>query len=163
MNEEPITAGQYYLSVIGTAQAILDNKDSAASMEFEKLSFEGCRPLVAAQLQRYGIYGDTTCLEIKKNYWGERSFSVELKRFATDEDSIKFNIVLDEVEVLPEPDKSEKQRTGARAAAFRHSRKQSVDQFIKFVRLKVGSAKRTVGEFDILWSEWIDYLVATAK
>lgn len=163
MNEEPITAGQYYLSVIGTAQQLLDEKKNVAEAEFEKLSFKGCRPLVIAQLQRYGIYADTTCMEITKNYWGKRSFSVELKQFATNEDSLKFNIELDEIKVLPAPDESEKRRTEARASAFRNTRKQSVDQFIKFVRLKVGGAKRTVGEFDVLWSQWIDYLVATSK
>lgn len=163
MNEEPITAGQYYLSVIGTAQQLLDEKKSIAEEEFEKLSFEGCRPLVVAQLQRYGIYADTTCLEIERNRWNPSSFSVEIERFTTDENSLKFNIVLDEVEVLPAPDESEKRRAEARTNAFRNTRKQSVDQFIKFVRLKVGSAKRTVGEFDVLWNEWIDYLVAINK
>lgn len=163
MNEEPITAGQYYLSVVGTAQQILDNKKQIAEEEFEKLSFEGCRPLVVAMLQRYGIYANTTCVEITRNHWRNRSFGVRIKRFATDEESISFNIGLDEVDVVPSPDETEKNQTNARASAFRNTRKQSVDQFIKFVRLKVGSAKRTVGEFDVLWNEWIDYLVATSK
>lgn len=162
MNEEPITAGQYYLSVIGNAQLVLNNKKHIAEEEFEKRSVEGCQPLVIAMLQRYWIYAATTCMKIERNTWRRRSFSVKIRRFSTDENTISFNVELDEAEVLPTPDETEKKLTAARASAF-HSRKQSVDQFIKFVKLKGGGIKRTVGEFDVLWSEWIDYLVATNK
>jgi len=161
MSEEQITAGQYYLPVIGTAQAALNNKSAIAQEEYDKLLNDGLKPLVLNHLRRYGVYTDDPCVEVSRCGWRDNTFSITLRRYEEDEETVGFNITVDGSSIPPRPDDAERRRAEARASVFRGSRKQSVDQFIKYVRLKVGGIKRTVSEFDALWDAWIDYLVAT--
>ncbi len=162
MSEEKITAGQYYLSVIGTAQSVLDAKRDAAQEAYDKLQNDGLKPIVLDHLRRYGVYADDSCVEVSHCGWRDNTFNIRIRRYGGDEStSIGFNITVDGSSFPPRPDGTEQQRAEVRASAFRKSRKQSVDQFIKYVRLKTGSTKHTVSEFDALWDAWIDYLVAT--
>lgn len=160
MSEEKITAGQYYLSVIGTAQSVLDIKRDTAREEYDKLLNDGLKPIVLDHLRRYGVYTDGPCVEISRCSWRD-TFSVTIQRYEGDEEKIQFDITVDGSSVPPRPDDTERRRAAARASVFTSSRKQSVDQFIKYVRLKTGSTKHAVSDFDALWDAWIDYLVAT--
>lgn len=160
MSEEKITAGQYYLSVIGTAQSLLDAKRDILQKEYDKLLNDGLKPIVLDHLRRYGVYADGPCVEISRCGWRDNTFSVTIRRYEGDEETIGFNVTVDGSSVPPRPDGAERRRAEARASAFKGSRKQSVDQFIKYVRLKTGSTKHTVSELNALWDAWIDYLVA---
>jgi hypothetical protein len=63
---------------------------------------------------------------------------------------------------LPGDDAPEICAWDSRISAFRLNRKQSVDQFIKFVRLKTPRVvQHTESELAALWDQWLDYLVAT--
>lgn len=63
---------------------------------------------------------------------------------------------------LPDADTPEICTLDRRINVFGYSRKQSVDQFIKFVRLKTPRAvQHTESELAALWDQWLDYLVAT--
>lgn len=161
MSEEKITAGQYYLSVIGTAQSVLDAKRDAAQEEYDKLLNDGLKPIVLDHLRRYGIYTDDSCVEILRHDWRDDTFHVTIRPYGVATETIDFSVIVDESSFPPRPDGTEQQRAEVRASVFKGSRKQSVDQFIKYVRLKTGGTKHAVSEFDALWDAWIDYLVAT--
>ena len=160
MSEEKITAGQYYLSVIGTAQLLLDAVRDILQEEYDKLLNDGLKPIVLDHLRRYGVYADGPCVEISRCGWRDNTFSVTIRRYEGDKETIGFNVTVDGSSVPPRPDDAERRRAEARASVFRGSRKQSVDRFIQYVRLKTGSTKHTVSELNALWDAWIDYLVA---
>lgn len=155
MTIEKMTAGQYYLARIGTAVSDMQTTLNALREAREAELAEGLKERVREVLNRFGIYA--TPSKIISGWYPRTTF--------VDFDGKEIHIDLNNsfLGELPETDTLEICTWDSRIHAFRHNRKQSVDQFIKFVRLKVpGTSKHTAADLDVLWEQWLDYLVAVS-
>ena len=154
MTIEKMTAGQYYLARIGTAVSDMQTTLNALREAREAELAEGLKERVRATLEQFGIYA--TPSKINSGWRAQVTF--------TDHRGKELHVDLDDslLGELPEDDTPEICAWDSRINAFRHNRKQSVDQFIKFVRLKTPRVvQHTESELAALWDQWLDYLVAT--
>ena len=154
MTDEKMTAGQYYLARIGTALSDMQTTLNALREAREAELAEGLKERVREVLNRFGIYA--TPSKINSGWRTQTTF--------VDFNGKEIHIDLDDslLGELPENDTLEICTWDSRIHAFRHNRKQSVDQFIKFVRLKTPRVvQHTESELAALWDQWLDYLVAT--
>lgn len=156
MTDEKMTAGQYYLARIGTAVSDMQTTRNALREAREAELTEGLKERVRATLEQFGIYA--TPSKIHSSWRGQVTSTFTDHRGK----ELHVDIGEDLLGELPEDDTPEICAWDSRINAFRHNRKQSVDQFIKFVRLKTPRVvQHTESELAALWDQWLDYLVAT--
>ena len=156
MTIEKMTAGQYYLARIGTAVSDMQTTRNAVREAREAELAEGLKERVRATLEQFGIYA--TPSEIHSSWRGQVTSTFT----SYDGKELHVDIDKDLLGELPEDDTPEICAWDSRISAFRFNRKQSVDQFIKFVRLKTPRVvQHTESELAALWDQWLDYLVAT--
>lgn len=154
MTDEKMTAGQYYLARIGTAVSDMQTTLNALREAREAELAEGLKERVRATLEQFGIYA--TPSKINRGWRAQVTFTDHRGK------ELHVDIGEDLLGELPGDDPLEICVWDSRINAFRHNRKQSVDQFIKFVRLKTPRAvQHTESELAALWGQWLDYLVAT--
>lgn len=154
MTDEKMTAGQYYLARIGTAVSDMQTTLNALREAREAELAEGLKERVREVLNRFGIYA--TPSKISSGWHTQTTFT------SYDGKELHVDIDKDLLGELPEDDTPEICAWDSRISAFRLNRKQSVDQFIKFVRLKTPRVvQHTESELAALWDQWLDYLVAT--
>lgn len=157
-SETKLTAGQYYLGRINDErarlQAIADEAEAAA--EAPQQAFLREKALEA--LQSY-FFVDEKRIKSVTAEWSNKTVEIEISNYAgTETTSLRVDI---DPTGMPEVRRDESSLK--RLNAFKYSRKQSVDQFIKFVKLKVpGTSKHTAADLDVLWEQWLDYLVTVS-
>ena len=154
MTDEKMTAGQYYLARIGTAVSDMQTTLNALREAREAELAEGLKERVREVLNRFGIYATPSKII---SGWHPRTTFVDF-----DGKEIHINLNNSFLGELPEDDTPEIRTWDSRVNAFKYNRKQSVDQFIKFVRLKTPRVvQHTESELAALWDQWLEYLVAT--
>lgn len=154
MTDEKMTAGQYYLARIGTAVSDMQTTLNALREAREAELAEGLKERVREVLNRFGIYA--TPSKISSGWHTQTTFT------SYDGKELHVGIGKDLLGELPKNDTPEICAWDHRINALRYNRKQSVDQFIKFVRLKTPRVvQHTESELAALWDQWLDYLVAT--
>lgn len=157
-SETKLTAGQYYLGRINDErarlQASVDEAENAA--EAPRQAF--LREKAFEALQSY-FFVDKKRIKSVAVEWPHQTIDIRISDYSeTQTASLCISI---DLTGMPEVRRDE--LSWKRLNAFERSRKQSVDQFIKFVKLKVpGTSKHTAADLDVLWEQWLDYLVTVS-